>query len=96
MRIVVDCRYVRTGRHDGISRYTTGVVTALAARHAVTVLVSDLRQLDKLPAVPHLLVSGPTSPREPFVARQVNALRPDVDLSAPDVIPDVPAEEAVA
>ncbi|GAB2970774.1 glycosyltransferase family 4 protein [Frigoribacterium salinisoli] len=78
MRIVVDARYVRVGRHDGISRFTTGVVTALAARHAVTVLVSDERQLDKLPAVPHRLVSGPTSPLEPFVALQVNALRPDV------------------
>ena len=78
MRIVVDCRYVRVGRHDGISRFTAGVVAALAARHEVTMLVSDERQLDKLPDQPHRLVSDPTSVREPLVALQVNALRPDV------------------
>ena len=78
MRIVVDCRYVRVGRHDGISRFTAGVVGALAERHELTLLVSDRRQLDKLPDLPHLLVSDPTSAREPLVARQVNRLRPDV------------------
>ncbi|ROS54318.1 glycosyltransferase family 1 protein [Frigoribacterium sp. PhB24] len=78
MRIVVDCRYVRVGRHDGISRFSAGVVTALAERHEVTMLVSDRRQLDKLPDQPHLLVGSPTSVLEPFVARQVNRLRPDV------------------
>jgi glycosyltransferase involved in cell wall biosynthesis len=31
VRIAVDCRYVRIGRHDGISRYTAGLVTELAA-----------------------------------------------------------------
>ena len=84
MRIAVDCRYVRTGRHDGISRFTAGVVGALAERTRgddevdLTMIVSDLRQLDKLPDLPHLLVSDPTSPREPLVALQVAAARPDV------------------
>jgi glycosyltransferase involved in cell wall biosynthesis len=78
MRIVVDCRYVRVGRHDGISRFSAGVVRAVAERHEVTMLVSDPRQLDKLPDQPHLLVSSPTSVREPLVALQVNRLRPDV------------------
>ncbi|ROQ40937.1 glycosyltransferase involved in cell wall biosynthesis [Frondihabitans sp. PhB188] len=78
MRIVVDCRYVRTGRHDGISRFTAGVVGELAELHDVTMLVSDRRQLDKLPDAPHALVSAPTSPLEPLVALQVNRLRPDV------------------
>ena len=78
MKIVVDCRYVRVGRHDGISRFSAGVVSALAERHEVTMLVSDPRQLDALPDAPHLLVSAPTSVLEPLVARQVNALRPDV------------------
>ncbi|OII27124.1 glycosyltransferase family 1 protein [Frigoribacterium sp. MCBA15_019] len=78
MRVVVDCRYVRVGRHDGISRFSAGVVSALAERHEVTMLVSDPRQLDKLPDQPHLLVSAPTSVLEPLVARQVNRLRPDV------------------
>ncbi|MBF4578211.1 glycosyltransferase family 1 protein [Frigoribacterium sp. VKM Ac-2530] len=84
MRIAVDCRYVRTGRHDGISRFTAGVVGALAEltrgddEVELTMIVSDLRQLDKLPDLPHLLVSDPTSPREPLVALQVAAARPDV------------------
>ena len=33
MKIVVDCRYIRIGQHDGISRYTAGMVAALAKRH---------------------------------------------------------------
>ena len=78
MKIVVDCRYVRVGRHDGISRFSAGVVSALAERHEVTMLVSDPRQLHALPDAPHLLVSAPTSVLEPLVARQVNTLRPDV------------------
>ncbi|WP_223690559.1 glycosyltransferase family 4 protein [Leifsonia poae] len=78
MRIVFDCRYTRIGRHDGISRYTAGLVAALGERHAVTMLISDHRQLDMLPTLPWELVSSPTSIREPWVARQVNRLRPDV------------------
>ncbi len=78
MKVVVDCRYIRLGPPDGISRYTIGLVTALARRHPITVLVSDLRQLDRLPDLPYVLVSDPTSVREPWVARQVNRLSPDV------------------
>jgi glycosyltransferase involved in cell wall biosynthesis len=83
LRIVLDCRYVRVGRHDGISRFSAGVVTALvpllrSAGHEVVLLVHDARQLDKLPEAPHATVSGPTSPLEPLVALQVNRLRPDV------------------
>lgn len=77
-RIVVDCRYVRVGRHDGISRFTAGVVNALAERHEVTMLINDVRQLDKLPDAPHRLIRPPTSVLEPLVALQVNPLRPDV------------------
>ena len=78
MRIVVDCRYTRVGQHDGISRFTAGIVTELAKRHPLTMLVSDHRQLDMLPALPWQLVSSPTSIREPFVALQVRRLRPDL------------------
>lgn len=81
MRLVVDCRYVRVDHHDGISRFTAGIVTELAKRHPLTMLISDHRQLDKLPALPWELVSGPTSLREPWVARQVRKLRPDVVFS---------------
>lgn len=78
MKIVVDCRYTRIGRHDGISRYTAGLVTALAKRHPLTMLVHDVRQLEQLPPSPYELVSAPTSVREPLVARQVRRLSPDV------------------
>ncbi len=81
MRIAVDCRYIRIGHHDGISRYTAGLVTALGALHPLTMLISDERQLTHLPDLPWQRISGPTSLREPFVARQVRALEPDVVFS---------------
>lgn len=81
MKIVVDCRYTRIGQHDGISRFTAGIVTELGKLHPVTMLINDHRQLDMLPPLPWQLVSGPTSPLEPFVALQVKKLRPDVVFS---------------
>ena len=81
MKIVVDCRYVRMGHHDGISRYTVGLVTALSQLHPITMLISDRRQLAALPDCPWALVSHPTSIREPFVALQVNRMKPDVVFS---------------
>ena len=81
MKLVIDCRYVRTDHHDGISRYTAGLVGALAQLHPLTMLISDERQLRLLPDLPRHRVSAPTSAAEPFVARQVNALAPDVVFS---------------
>ncbi len=81
MRIVVDCRYVRLGPPDGISRYTIGIVTALARRHPVTMLINDPGQLERLPNLPHAVISDPTSVAEPWVARRVNRLQPDVVFS---------------
>ncbi|GAB3407034.1 hypothetical protein GCM10027515_22480 [Schumannella luteola] len=78
MKVVVDCRYTRIGFHDGISRYGARVVEALASLHDVTMLISDERQLEMLPDLPWEKVSGPTSAREPFIARQINRLKPDV------------------
>lgn len=83
MRILVDCRYTRLEHHDGISRYGARLVEALARRagpagHSVTMLISDDRQRSMLPDLPFELISGPTSIREPWVARQVNRLEPDV------------------
>ena len=81
MKILFDCRYVRVDRHDGISRYSVGLVAALARLHPVTVLVSDRAQLARLPDLPHRLVSGPTSIREPLLACAVRRLAPDVVFS---------------
>jgi len=83
LRILVDCRYTRLRHHDGISRYAARIVEALARRaapagHTVTMLISDERQLSMLPDLPWATASGPTSAREPWVALQVNKLKPDV------------------
>ena len=86
MRILVDCRYVRFPRHDGISRYTANLVAALAplahaAGHEVVMVVSDEGQLQMLPELPWELATSPTSPRELTIARRLNRLEPDVLFS---------------
>ncbi|MFB2583835.1 glycosyltransferase family 4 protein [Herbiconiux liukaitaii] len=91
MKLVFDCRYTRLGRHDGISRYTAGVVGALqklvqagdpaVAGLDITMLISDERQLEMLPDLPWVKASGPTSVLEPIVSLQVNRLAPDVVIS---------------
>lgn len=81
MTLAFDCRYTRIGRHDGISRYTAGIVTELAKLTDVTMIISDERQLEMLPDLPWVKVSGPTSVREPLVALQVNKLKPDVVIT---------------
>ncbi|MEX1077617.1 MAG: glycosyltransferase family 1 protein [Homoserinimonas sp.] len=81
MKIVFDCRYTRIGRHDGISRYTAGLVTALAELHPVTMLISDERQLELLPELPWIMGCAPTSLREPWVSTVVNRFGADVVFS---------------
>lgn len=85
MRIAIDCRYTRLGRHDGISRFTASLAGALrelrSADDELVMLISDERQLEMLPDLPWHLISAPTSAREPFVARQVNRLHPDIVFS---------------
>ncbi|WP_019157720.1 glycosyltransferase family 4 protein [Brevibacterium senegalense] len=87
MRLLFDARYTRWPRHDGISRYGAGLLTALAHLTAdddaitLEALIHDERQIPMLPTVPLHRVSAPTSPREPLLARQLNPLRPDVVFS---------------
>jgi glycosyltransferase involved in cell wall biosynthesis len=86
MKIVIDCRYVRPERHDGISRFTAGLVTGLqnvvGSDDEVVGLISDERQRAQLPAgLTVHRVSGPTSIRELWVARQINRISPDVVFS---------------
>src|SRR5699024_912404 len=76
MRLFIDCRYVRTQVHDGISRYTASLVQAAAAQAEITMLISDPAQLNLLPDLPWVLISSPTGPREPFVALQINRHHP--------------------
>lgn len=81
MRVLVDCRYVRPDHHDGISRYSARLTGALARRMPIEMLISDEAQLRQLPDLPWHRISSPTSWREPWVARQVNRLEPDVVFS---------------
>ena len=67
MKILVDCRYVRFDRHDGISRFSSRVTEALAKLHPVTMLVHDERQLALLPDLPWEKIGAPTSLLEPLV-----------------------------
>ena len=82
LRVGIDCRYVRIGRHDGISRFTAGVAAHLPDRHDYTLLVHDERQLESLPeGMPWALLPAPTEPGEPLVARKVNRLGLDAVFS---------------
>jgi glycosyltransferase involved in cell wall biosynthesis len=82
LRIAIDCRYVRIGRHDGISRFTAGIVANLPDRHDYVLLVHDERQLESLrDDLPWERITAPTDAREPIVARQVNRLGVDAVFS---------------
>lgn len=81
MNLLFDCRYVRPGAHDGISRFSAGIVTELAKLQPVTMLISDTRQLAQLPNLPWVLGPSPTSIGEPFVARTINRLGFDTVFS---------------
>lgn len=78
MKVLFDCRFTRIGRHDGISRYTTSLVTALAKLHPVTMMISNERQLTMLPDLPWVIGPDPTKFTEPLASLYVNKFEPDV------------------
>jgi glycosyltransferase involved in cell wall biosynthesis len=78
VKILFDCRYTRFPRHDGIGRFTAGLVTALAKLTPVTMIICDKRQLAMLPDLPWVMAPSPTSAREPLVSRLLNRFEPDV------------------
>lgn len=77
-KIVMDARFTRMDHHDGISRYGASLIAAVAPHAEVTMLIHDERQLALLPALPWVKINSPLSPREMFVARQVNKLEADL------------------
>ncbi len=81
MRVLFDCRYTRLVRHDGISRYTAGLVEAFSKIHPVTMLISDEHQLTMLPDLPWVKVRSGRSLLEPWVALSINRAKPDVVYS---------------
>jgi len=79
MHIGFDARYIRVDHHDGISRFSSRVGSALASLveqnrvDRVTFIVSDERQLQHLPAGSvHVFANAPTSVREGSIAKRLN------------------------
>ncbi len=88
--IVFDARYIRLEHHDGISRFSANLAAELARLVSqrddlsLTVLVSQEGQRERIPVagdLATLMISPPTSIREPFVAHEVNRIAPDVVFS---------------
>ncbi len=82
MKLFFDARYIRTDFHDGISRYSAELGSALAQFTPVTFLICDRAQEKFLPAnAQTLLIHKPTSSKEPFTALLLNRHNPDVVFS---------------
>ncbi len=82
MNIFFDARWTRIGTHDGVSRYGSELVAALAKIHPVTMIIWDKRQLALLPKdIPYVVFNNPNSLAELFVARKLNKLKADVVFS---------------
>ena len=87
MRLLLDARYTRLDRHDGISRYGASLAEAVAGLAGATpgldvaLLVSDPRQLALLPGLPHVTGPSPVSAAEAATALVLNRYAPDVVFS---------------
>lgn len=91
IRVFFDARFTRTTHHDGISRYGSCLLEALlgaveGTRIEVTAIISDEAQLGLLPDCRWIKLNSPTSPREVFIARKLNALGADVVFSTMQVM----------
>ena len=72
-RIFFDARFIRWDNHDGISRFSAGLFSALHKRTPVTAIIHDTRQLQRLPkGCEYLLANDPTSLKELFIAPTLN------------------------
>ena len=83
MKLFFDARWTRTDYHDGISRYTSGLLEGfLKEKLPVTAIICDKKQLDLLPAgIDYIHVNHPVSPKELFIARTLNKAGADVVFS---------------
>lgn len=89
MRVLFDCRYVRTERHDGISRFSAELVARLGTRADVTMLVHDPAQLRMLPDLPHVVGPSPTGALEPLATWRMRHVDVDVVYSPMQTIGSV-------
>lgn len=61
MKLFFDARFIRSDRHDGISRFSAELINSLSELVGLTVLVSNPSQLTMLSkGIPHQLVNDPT------------------------------------
>jgi len=76
MKLIFDCRFIRSDHHDGISRFSTELFSALAKQTAITALISNKGTLRWLPAdTEYILGNNPTNPlAELGLARKLNSL----------------------
>ena len=83
MKLFFDARWTRTDYHDGISRYTSGLLEGFMRNNLpVTAILCDKKQLALLPeGVEYLLVNHPVSIKELFIARRLNKEGADVVFS---------------
>lgn len=89
MRVLVDCRYVRPERHDGISRFTAEIVRELASRCSVLMLIDDPAQLAQLPSLPFVLGPSHTGVLEPLTSLRLRQVAADVVFSPMQTIGSV-------
>lgn len=83
MNIFIDARWVRTDYHDGISRYTAGIVSGFQDNQIpVTILIYSKEQLKLLPlGVKYIVVNHPISIQELFLPFKLNRLKADFVFS---------------
>jgi glycosyltransferase involved in cell wall biosynthesis len=81
MNIIFDARYIKS-KHDGISRFSLGLLTSLSAKTKLTAIVASKDQAKLLPKNISTVQLNPVdSWREIFIARKINKLKPDVVYS---------------
>jgi glycosyltransferase involved in cell wall biosynthesis len=83
MKLYVDARWVRTDFHDGISRYTAGIIKGLTENKIpFTVIIHDKKQLKMIePDVPFVLFDNPLSINELSTAKRLNQLGAEIVFS---------------
>jgi len=80
--VFFDCRYIRVDHHDGISRYSAGLFTALSKLIPLTAIISDERQLTWLPnGTKWVKLNDPTHWTEPFASLRLNTHKPQIVYS---------------
>lgn len=82
MDLVVDCRAIRPDHHNGWSRFTACLASALYPLLPFTALIHDTRLLDFLPKdIPYIMGPEPTVTNQRKVTQLLNHARADVVVS---------------